>query len=96
MHTHAHTYDESKDASVLDDLTLLGRLFQTDSEHKKKISDQVSACAQEEDKEWSLYIHWLHMQELMPNARNTLPVATRAGVNAQWPLYSACGYTCRS
>ena len=49
--THTPTCNEFKDASLLDDLTLLGRLFQTDSEHKKKISDQVSACTQEEDEE---------------------------------------------
>ena len=32
---------------VFDDLTLSGSLFQ----HKKKISDQTSSCAQREDKE---------------------------------------------
>ena len=28
---------------------------------------------------------WLHVQELTPSACNTLHVAARAGVNAQWP-----------
>ena len=80
MYTHTYTYDEFKDASVLDDLTLLGRLFQTDSEHKKKISDQVSACTQEEEEEWSLYTLATHAGV---NGHYTLHVATRARVNAQ-------------
>ena len=65
MHTNTYTHtrgqyaslkwqyfeDDLTDVSVFDDLTLQRRLFQTMAQHKKKISDQESACTQREDRE---------------------------------------------
>ena len=37
---------------MFDDITLQGKLFQTDGVAYEKISDQASACTQREGKEW--------------------------------------------
>ena len=41
-----------KDVSVFDNLTLQGDCSKQTVQHKKKISDQASACTQRDDRKW--------------------------------------------